>query len=161
MAYTQNYGRGNFDKTGNNIPGEFKQNNEPPGTQITKTPKYAEGVQKYQTKLKAEHQNREDFKVNPTTAEASAKPFERTITTEGGMTRIVGSGGQVYYGSSRSKATKDAINESNKKVALVNSQRQKNTNFWNVNAGVKQSSDYTEGDKKMLLNLGKAKVANN
>ena len=158
MAFNQTPGREKFPSTGNGIPSALRQDNEPPVTQITKTPRYAEGVQKYQTKLKAEHQNREDFKVNPTTAEASAKPFERTITTEGDMTRIVGSGGQVYYGSSRSKATKDAVNESNKKVSLVNSQRQKNTNFWNVNAGVKQSDEYTEGDKRMLVGLGKAIV---
>jgi len=156
MAYTQSPGRGNGPKTGSGLPDTFRQDNEPP-VQITKTPKFTTGVETYQKKLTNENQGRADIKVNPTTSEASAKPFERKITTEGGMTRIVGSGGQVYYGSSHTKEAKDAVNASNKKVEEVNMRRKTNENFWNVNAGVKSYGEYTEKDKEMLLGLGKAK----
>lgn len=157
MAYNQEPGRGNFPKTGNGLPGTFRQDTDPP-TGITKTPKFTQGVETYQKKLVNENQGRSDINVNPSTAEASAKPFERKIVNEPyGMTRIIGSGGQTFYGRTDSKETKDAINASNKKVEETNMRRKTNENFWNVNAGVKSSSQYTEKDKEMLVGLGKAK----
>jgi hypothetical protein len=156
MAFNQTPGRGNFPKTGSGLPDTFRQDTNPP-LAITTGPKFTAGVENYQNDLINKNQGRTDIKINPTTSEASANKFERKITNEGGMTRIIGSGGQTYYGRTGSKDTANAIKASESKVNEVNSQRSANANHWNVNADVKSSTDYTEGDKKMLLNLGKAK----
>jgi hypothetical protein len=167
MAYTQTPGRGNLDKTGNGIPSEFKQDNEPQkptnitaSTKIETTPKYASDAENYQNNLVTRNQGRNDIGINLATAEASAKKFERKVVNEpDGMTRIIGEGGQTFYGRTSSKETKSAINASNKKVEETNMRRQSNANHWNVNAGVKPVAEFTQRDKEMVVNMGKAKVA--
>jgi len=156
MAYNQAPGRGNFPKTGNGLPDTFRQDTDPP-TEITTTPKYTQGVETYQKKLTNENQGRADIKINPTTSEASANKFKRNVVEEGGMTRILGSGGQTYYGRTGSKETMSAIKKSEAKVSDVNTRRETNANFWNVNSGAKPTTEFTQKDKEIALNLGKAK----
>jgi hypothetical protein len=155
MAYNQAPGRGNFPKTGNGLPDTFRQDTDPP-TEITTTPKYTQGVETYQKKLTNENQGRADIKINPTTSEASANKFKRNVKEEGGYTTITGSGGQVFRGRTGMKATENAVKASAKKVEDVNSRRMNNANTFNVFAGVKDPSTYTESDKKGLIQTGKA-----
>lgn len=155
MAYNQAPGRGNFPKTGNGLPDTFKQETDPP-LQIAATNKFNEGVKTYKEKLSKTNQGRTDINVNPSTSEASAKEFKRNVKEEGGYTTITGSGGQVFRGRTGMKATENAVKASAKKVEDVNSRRMNNANTFNVFAGVKDPSTYTESDKKGLIQTGKA-----
>jgi hypothetical protein len=161
MAYTQKAGRGNLLKTGNGIPDEFKTNNEPPVTPkvtpVTTTPKYVASVENYQNSLTTLNQNRNDIKVNLNTSEASPNEFKRNVKEEGGYTTITGSGGQLFRGRTGMKATNDAVRASQSKVNEVNTRRQNNARFWDINAGLVPVSAFTEKDKETMLNLGKLK----
>jgi hypothetical protein len=161
MAFNQTPGREKFPSTGNGLPTEFRQDNEPPVTSkvtpVTTTPKYAASVENYQNSLTTRNQNRNDIKVNLNTSEASPNEFKRNVKEEGGYTTITGSGGLVFRGRTGMKATNDAIKASQSKVNEVNTQRQNNSNFWDINAGVKPVSAFTEKDKETMLNLGKLK----
>lgn len=160
MAYTQKAGRGKL-PPGNNIPNEFKQNNEPPVTPkvtpVSTTPKYAASVENYQNNLAVRNQNRNDIKVNAMTSEASPKEFKQDIVEKDGYTTIMGSGGQVFRGRTGMKDTENAVKASQSKAKEVNTRRQNNSNFWNINSGTTTVSEFTEKDKATMLNLGKLK----
>jgi hypothetical protein len=166
MAFNQTPGREKFPPTGNGIPSEFRYDNEPPkptkvtsSTNITTTPKYTTDVENYQNNLTTRNQGRNDININLNTSEASANEFKRDVINEpDGMTRIVGSGGQLFYGRTGSKETVKAIKASESKVKKVKEQRSANANHWNVNAGVKPVAEFTQTDKEMVVNMGKATV---
>ena len=155
MAFNLTPGREKFPSTGNGLPNEFKQNNEPP-LQIAVTNKFNAGVDKYKKELVNTNQGRSDINVNLNTAEATANEFKRDVVTKGGYTTITGSGGLIFRGRTGMKATEDAVKASAKKVDDVNSRRANNANAFNLFAGVKEPSAYTEEDKKALIQTGKA-----
>jgi hypothetical protein len=116
-------------------------------------------VENYQNNLTTRNQGRNDININLNTSEASANEFKRDVINEpDGMTRIVGSGGQLFYGRTGSKETVKAIKASESKVKKVKEQRSANANHWNVNAGVKPVAEFTQTDKEMVVNMGKATV---
>lgn len=100
------------------------------------------------------------FEVSKSTSVAKPKSFERTTESIGdkntGKTIIRGQdGSKIYEGRTNMKATEDALKANEKHVANTNTDREKNANFYNVEAGSKR--DLNEKDKNTLVGLKSAK----
>ena len=83
MAYTQSPGRGNGPKTGNGLPDTFRQDTDPPA-KVELTKKFTEGAETLKknraTDAKAtQGANSQGITINPSTGEASAKPYEKKL----------------------------------------------------------------------------------
>lgn len=87
--------------------------------------------------------------IDKKSAVATPKQFRRKITTSSTNTKIIGTDGSVVYeGRNDSKATKEALKNSEKKTNITNTERQENANEYNRTGGSK--TEFSEEDKATL-----------
>lgn len=88
--------------------------------------------------------------IDKKSAVATPKQFRRKVATSSTNTKIVGTDGSVVYeGRNDSKATKEALKNSERKTNVTNTERKENADEYNRSTGSKQDLD--DKDKKSLV----------
>jgi len=168
MAYTQSPGRGNSPKTGNGLPDTFRQDTDPPA-KVELTKKFTEGAETLKknraTDAKAtQGANSQGITINPSTGEASAKPYEKKLVKGGAGTgrsysMIVGGDNKVVAQANSPVRNNPGSNERlqsqyTKDSTYTMNQRNANAHFHNLTAGLIENR--SEMDNETLVKLGKA-----
>jgi hypothetical protein len=165
MAYMQKPGRGNNPKTGYGVPAPFKQ------TDIELTKKYDQGKELLK-KQREKGSTPSGMKVDSKTGAAKASGYEKTFeepSAENAFTaRIKDSKGkQIAMAKADNvsgnmvpgggKAVEKLREQYNKEKAFTEGTRAKNVDQYNATSGGTSPDKLSEGQKKTLVNLAKAK----
>lgn len=158
MAYTQKPGRGNNAKTGHGIPSPLMQ------TDIELTSKYDKGKEILK-KRRQEGSAPSGLNVDSKTAVATPKGYEKKLVTQpSGDTFIVDGSGKTIKSAKANKFNSkdvDALKkEYEKEKSSTSKYRKSNSEFYNANSGGTSSNSLSEGQKRSLMSIGKARQTN-
>lgn len=165
MAYTQKPGRGNNPKTGYGVPAPFKQ------TDIELTKKYEQG-KKLLKKQREKGNTPPGMDVNSRTGTAVSRGYEKVFEEPSvenaftarikdskgkqiGMAKADNVSGNMVPGGG--KAVEKLREQYNKEKAFTEGTRAKNVDQYNATGGGTAPDKLSEGQKKTLINLAKAK----
>ena len=170
MAYMQKPGRGNNPKTGHGIPTPFMQQK----TDIELTSKYDQGKAKLKTQ-REKGATPPGLNVDSKTAFASPKGYEKTFeepSVENAFTaRIKDSKGNQVGSAKTESVAGNMVTGGGKGVEALRKQfakeksftegsRHSNADFYNATSGGTSPNKLSEGQKKTLMTLSKAKKVN-
>jgi len=177
MAFKMKPGRGNMAKTGAGVPptlmcGSPMKQTDPKkpvhSTEIELTDKFNTGKTKIANAIKPEGSanylgSTQGINVDIPTGKATAKPYPKTFVkgNENVSAKVLDSSGKPTAVASTNKGinfgNEKLYNEFKRDSTATMKMRNLNASQYNITGGFKSTNNATEAEKKILVNIGKAK----